>query len=329
MIDFSGLKAIIAENNSFVISTHVNPDADAIGSEMALYFILDRLGKRVSVINHSETPDFLKFMDDKSLIKKYDSNEHNKIIDEADVIILVDLNHLNRVVSMEEKLRGSNKIKVCIDHHVDPENFTEYLYVHEDYSSTGEIIYYFIKAANLGEIDYNIALQLYAAIMTDTGSFRFNRTTPKIHNIIADLLEKGVDPQKVYSNIFEMGSLGKVKLLGRALNSMQVNENEKVAYMIVTQKGIEETGCSEADVDGFVNYCLKISSVKIGLLFIELKNGMKVSFRSKGDIPVNKLAAEFGGGGHLNASGTRLFDTDFNEYINKVVKAADKYIPEK
>jgi len=329
MIDFSELKAIIAENNAFVISTHVNPDADAIGSEMALYFILDRLGKRVSVINHSETPDFLKFMDNKSVIKKYDPNEHNKIIDEADVIILVDLNQLDRVVKMEAKLRGSNKIKVCIDHHVDPENFTEYLYVHEDYSSTGEIIYDFIKAANLGEIDYNIALQLYAAIMTDTGSFRFNRTTPKIHNIIADLLEKGVDPQKVYSNIFEMGSLGKVKLLGRALNSMQVNENEKVAYMVVTQKEIEETGCSEADIDGFVNYCLKISSVKIGMLFIELKNGMKVSFRSKGDIPVNKLAAEFGGGGHVNASGARLFETDFNEYINEVVKAADKYISKK
>jgi phosphoesterase RecJ-like protein len=197
-----------------------------------------------------------------------------------------------------------------------------------EYSATGEILYDFIEKTKIVEIDYSIAMPLYAAIMTDTGSFRFDRTAPRIHRIVARLLGKGVDPSFVYSSIFEKGNFSRIKLLGRALNSMTLDSSEKISFMILKREDLKETGAVDADVEGFVNFCLTINNVQIGLLFYELKDGVKISFRSKGDIPVNELAAEFGGGGHLNAAGTRLFNVDLNEYIEKVVFAAQKFIEE-
>ena len=177
MFGFSQIKEILENNNSFLISTHVNPDADAIGSELAFYYLLKRLGKTVFIINNNSTPYNLEFLDKDSVIKKYDKDIHDEIINSVDVIVVLDLNHLSRVVRMEESVRNSGKIFLCIDHHQNPENFSEFMFIDDSFSSTGEIIFDFIKETKLANIDYEIALPIYAAIMTDTGSFRFERTT--------------------------------------------------------------------------------------------------------------------------------------------------------
>ncbi|MCK5086828.1 MAG: bifunctional oligoribonuclease/PAP phosphatase NrnA [Melioribacteraceae bacterium] len=326
MLNFTLLNKIIAKNNSFVITTHVNPDADAIGSEIALSIFLRRLNKEVRIINHSETPYFLKFLDNKNVIEKYDESQHSSIIANCDVIITLDLNALSRTVSMEENIRKSKALKVCIDHHTDPEDFTEYLFIDPDLSSTGEILFDFIKESSGENLDYDLALPIYAAILTDTGSFRFDRTTPRLHRITAELLEAGVNPQWVYREIYDQGKQSRIRLLGRALNSIKLDETGELAYMKILNIDLNETGADEADVDGFVNYCLSIKGVKLGILFFEMDDEVKISFRSAGNIPVNKLAAEFNGGGHINASGARVENAGIDELINKVLKSAEKYL---
>ncbi len=323
---FEKLKEIILNNNSFLISSHVNPDADAIGSELAFFYLLKKLNKKVRVVNHSRTPYNLQFLDPEKVIEKYDETLHSNIFNEADVFLLLDLNQAYRIVKMENGFRNFKGIKVCIDHHQDPENVFDLIIDNTSYAATGEIIYDFISKTKIVELDYNIAFQLYAAIMTDTGSFRFERTTYKTHLMIAELLQFGVSPLDVYDKIYNQFNFGRIKLLGQTLSSVQLDNTQKIAYMIVTQKMLEETNTCEDDVDGFVNYCLSIQNVEIGILFFELKDGLKISFRSKGNIPVNLLAKDFGGGGHVNASGTRLFNITIDDIKYKVISRAKYYL---
>ncbi|MBU1100338.1 MAG: bifunctional oligoribonuclease/PAP phosphatase NrnA [Bacteroidetes bacterium] len=326
MLDFTSLLEIIKKNNTFLISTHVNPDADALGSEIAMLKILKHHKKEVKVVNHSSTPYNLEFLDENSLIEKYEPEFHDEYILTADVIIVVDLNHLSRIVSMERVVRESNANKVCIDHHLNPENFTEHFFAGDEFSSTGEIIFDLIKEHNFVPMDLEIANSLYAAIMTDTGSFRFDRTTPKIHKIAAELLEAGVVPHEIHDKIFSQNNFGRQKLLGYALSSLQLNDTKEICYMVLRSKDLENNGAIESDLDGFVNYCLGIEKVKIGLMFFELPDGVKISMRSKGKIPVNELAGEFDGGGHLNAAGARIFDVKLDDYLEKVLVTAEKYL---
>lgn len=326
MIDFQGLKDILINNSSFIITTHVNPDADAIGSALALFAILKKMDKEARVLSYSAVPYYLEFLDEDKVIERYNPDAHNKVISGCNVIIIADLNSLNRTVKMEQSIRNSPALKICIDHHQDPEDAFDYKFCGTEYSATGEIIFDFIKETGIAGLDYYIAVNLYAAIMTDTGSFRFDRTSPKIHRLTAELLEAGVNPTYVYDKIFDQSRISKVKLLGETLAGIQLNETKDLSWMVITKEMVERTGADEAEVDGFVNFCLSVQNIKIGILFFELKDGIKISFRSKGDIKVNKLAAEFGGGGHTNASGARLFNVKLEECIANTLKAAEKYL---
>jgi phosphoesterase RecJ-like protein len=326
MDNFNELKNIIEKNNSFLLTTHVNPDADALGSELAFYAMLKKLGKEARIVNHSATPYNLEFLDEQKVIEKYDAEIHAHLFDGVDVCVILDLNNASRVVKMEAAIRGFKGIKICIDHHQDPEDIFDLNVGGTEFSATGEILYRFFRQTNIVEPDNFIANQLYAAIMTDTGSFRFDRTTPDVHRMVAELISYGVDPVSVYDKIFNQFNFGRVKLLGDALSTIQLDETKKIAYMIVTKEMLDSNDTNEADVDGFVNYCLTIIGVEIGILFYELKDGIKVSFRSKGEIPVSKLATEFNGGGHRNASGARFHNVTIDEMKLKIISAAQKYL---
>jgi len=326
MIDFEKQKNIIQSNSSFLLTTHVNPDADAIGSEIAFYFLLKKLGKKAFIINHSALPYNMEFFNKDNIIQRYVEEKHKNIFNEVDVLVALDFNRADRTVGMEKAFRKSNKLKICIDHHQDPEEFVDHQFIDTDYCATGHIIYDFIKRTKIVELDFDIAEPLYAAIMTDTGSFRFDRTTAEVHNTIAELLKYGVNPEQVYDKLFDQSKFSKVRLLGRALNSINLLANNKIGYMTITQKDFEELGAIESDTENFVNYNLAIENVVIGILFIELKNGFKVSFRSKGSIPVNKLANDFGGGGHTNAAGARFFTNNMHEMIPVIISKAELYL---
>lgn len=323
--NYTLFKEIIVNHNSFLITSHINPDADALGSEIALYHILKKLGKQVFVVNHSDTPYNLQFLDEENIIEKYDEQNADRYFS-PDVLIVLDLNHPNRTKSMEKRINDFKGVKICIDHHQNPADTFDYIFGGTEYSSTGEIIYEIIEKTSLVELDNKIAVQIYAAIMTDTGSFRFERTSSRIHYIIAELLSKGVNPTQIYDQIFNRFKFGRIKLLGKALNSVSVDGTGKIASMVISKNDLIETQTEEADVEGFVNFCLTIDGVQIAILFYELNDGVKISFRSKGNIAVNKLAETFNGGGHFNASGARLFDVEPQNLITLVVKEAEKYI---
>jgi phosphoesterase RecJ-like protein len=326
MLDFSKLKEIILKNNSFLITTHVNPDADAIGCEIAFYLLIKKLGKEAYIVNHSETPYNLEFFNKGNIIARYDEILHKDLFNKVDVLVAIDFNRANRIVRMEKSFRESDKVKICIDHHQDGEDFVDHFFIDTESCATGQILYNFIKQTKIIELDYDLAFHLYAAIMTDTGSFRFARTTAEVHKIIAELLDLGVNPEEVYDKIYDQSKFSKIKLLGKALESIELRADGKLGYMKLTQKDFIECNAIESDTENFVNYNLSVENVVLGILFIELKNGFKVSFRSKGKIPVNILASEYGGGGHTNAAGARFFSDNMQEMIPVILSKAEQYL---
>lgn len=321
MINYNRIIEILKSNNSFIITTHVNPDGDAIGSELALAYFLQKLNKKFWIINHSPTPENYLFLDEENLIHKYNP-DFDEVILHAEVLIAVDFNTIGRTRSMMEIVEKSKAYKIIIDHHRNPQNFVDEIFYDIDEPATGNIIYKLIKTYNEDFIDKKTADALYTAIMTDTGSFRFERITSEVHLIVADLISRGVNPTYIYNKVYNEMSYEKLKLLGEAISNIKLEANGKIAFMVLDRKLIEKYVISEDefDVDGFANYCLSLKSVIVGLLFFELKNGTKVSLRSKEKFPVNSVAEKFGGGGHLNAAGIRFDGMKLVDVLPKVIK---------
>jgi phosphoesterase RecJ-like protein len=321
MIDYNRVLEIIKSNNLFIITTHVNPDGDAIGSELALAYFLQKLNKKFWIINHSSTPENYLFLDEENLIHKYDSS-FDDLITNADVLVAVDFNTIGRTRSMMEIVEKSKAYKIIIDHHRNPQNFVNEIFYDIDEPATGNIIYKLIKTYNPDFIDKKTADALYTAIMTDTGSFRFERITPEIHIVVADLIARGVNPTYIYNKVYNEMNYQKLKLLGEAISNIKLEADGKIAFMVLDRNLIEKYVESEEefDVDGFANYCLSLKSTIVGLLFFELRNGTKVSLRSKEKFPVNYLAEKFGGGGHLNAAGIRFDGMKLNEVLPRVIQ---------
>jgi phosphoesterase RecJ-like protein len=328
-MNFDILYDIISSKNSFLLTTHVNPDVDAIGSVIALYKVLKKLGKKVRAVNYSETPYYLEFLDDEKVIEKYDEEIHSNIFNEVEVIFSLDYNRIDRLVKMSDKFKVSKAIKICIDHHQDPEKVFDIYFCLTEYAATGQILYDFIVKKNIVKLDLEIAIPLYAAIMADSGSFRFERTTPELHRIAAHLLEIGVNPSEVYDKIYDECNFGKIKLLGDAINSIKLyGDKKELAVMIVTQESLKRNEALESDTDGFINLCMTINGVKAALKFMELNDGFKVSLRSKGEIPMHKFAGYYEGGGHKNAAGIRLKNEDMNKQMPLIIAKALEFIKE-
>lgn len=318
----------IARHTTFVLTTHVNPDGDGLGSELALARFLVKLGKTVSIVNHSPTPDNYRWLDPTGTIVPFlPERDRDKLL-AADCIVILDTNQPERVRSLQPFLAQSTSHKIVIDHHLDPHPFADEYLIDAAATSTGEIIYGLIAAIDPSLLDREIAQALYTAIMTDTGSFRFPRTRPETHEIAARLLSCGVDPTDVYVAVYENWTPGRMRLLGEILDSMTTAYDGQLAYVVCTQQMFKQTGTSEVETDSFTTYPMSIQGVRVGILFNELRDGVKISFRSKGAIPINLLAKEFGGNGHLNAAGARLFDASLDDTVRAVVAKAGPYLHE-
>jgi phosphoesterase RecJ-like protein len=317
---------ILQQNNSFVLTTHVNPDGDGLGSEVALAEWLAARGKQVHILNHSATPDFYLWLDPHRRITQFNPERDAAALANADVIIVMDANHTDRLRSMEPHVLTSSAIKICIDHHLEPQPFAQHYVIDADATSTGELIYRLLTLLDGGRFSPLIASALYCAIMTDTGSFRFPRVDPDTFRQCAHLIECGADPVAIYHQVYEQWSAGRVQLLGDALASLKTEYSGKLAHITITQQNLAQTETTEVDTDNFTIYPMNVAGVVAGILFLELADGVKMSFRSKGDIPINELAKEFGGNGHKNAAGARLHNVSLEETRRNVVQAAIKYI---
>ena len=318
----------LLQKQSFYLVTHVRPDGDAIGSQLAMGLYLEKLGKTVHMINSDPHPDNLGWMPAVDRIEVFDGSLGQRTrIDQADAIIVLDANASNRLGEVGTLIKHSTAPKFLVDHHTNPESWFDVSFVKDKASSTAELVYELIeKQGDLDLIDEKIATALYAAIVTDTGSFRFSAVVPQLHRIVADILERGnLTPAPIHTALYDTKSLASIKLLSRALATITLRYQGEIGYMVISQQMLRELQADSDETDGFVNYVLSVDSVKAGLLFLETAKGTKVSFRSTGDILVNKWAASFGGGGHRNASGA-FVKKPLDKTIKVVMDAAPRFI---
>lgn len=312
----------------FVLTTHINPDGDGIGSEIALASWLRDRGKQVRVINAGPLPAIYRFLDPRGTVATFDPLRDAAAIAGADVIAVLDTNHPDRLGSMKDAVLASPAVRVCIDHHLDPFPFASPILIDDSATSTGEMLYRLLYPGEEEPPSAEAAAGLYCAIMTDTGSFRYPRTGPATHEIVARLIACGADPVGIYAEIFERWSPGRIRLLGEVLAGLAMEYGGRLAHVTVTREMLARTGTREEDTDNFTTYPMSVAGVRVGILFLEIDGGVKISFRSKGTIPVNKLAVEFGGNGHRNAAGARLAGSDTAEICSRVLAAAEKYAGE-
>jgi len=320
---------LLSVKRKVVIIPHHNPDGDALGSALALYHYLIKKGHIARVISPNIYPEFLFWMcgNDQVIIFNKSVTEASTIISEADIIIFTDFNCISRINHMQQALSGSKATKVLIDHHPEPELFADLILSDPSVSSTTELVYRFISAnGDKNLIDKTIAECLFSGIITDTGTFSYNSSEPETFNVVSELLRIGVEKDRIHNNIYNTYSSQRMRLLGYCLNEKMVFVPEyNTAYITITQDELKRYNYLPGDTEGFVNYPLSVKETVFSVLFIEKKDHIKISFRSKKNFPVNKFAAtHFNGGGHINAAGGEYYSS-MEETISLFIKLLEQY----
>lgn len=301
MNNFNEITKLLEKNNSFLITSHKNIDGDAIGSELALYFILKKLNKKPIILNQDRLPRIYNFLPDSDKVHCLEDNYIN--IKNIDVGIIVDCTNFERI---EETYKIFKNIKniINIDHHNSNENYGDLNYIDSSASSVGEIIYDLIKFINLDLLDEKISTCLYTAIITDTGSFRYSNVSSKTFSVVSDLASQGIKPNLIADNIYNRNTYSGLKLLGKALLTLEVDESNYASWLTITRDMLNNTEANDEEVEGIIDIARTLENTEVSILFRETKdNKIKVSFRSKGDFNVNEFAGKFNGGGHPNSSG--------------------------
>ena len=305
------IKKILSFPKDIAITTHRNPDGDAIGSALGLYHYLNMLGHTVWIVVPSEYPDFMVWMPDVEKIIIYDiePERSQEIMERSDLIFCLDFNSLDRIDKVGELFADDKATKILIDHHLYPEHFADYTISNTDASSTCEMIFDFIEG--LGDkqmINRNIGECLYTGILTDTGSFKY-ATSAKLFRIVAQLLEVGVDDYMLQDLIFNSMTEKQLRLLGHCLhNRMEILEEFRTGIITLTKEDYTNFDIKRGDTEGIVNYLLKMKKIVVAAFITEQPTIVKISLRSKGDFSVQEIARRhFKGGGHKNAAGGASF----------------------
>ena len=311
----------INRSNDFIVTSHISPDGDNIGSTLSMYNSLKKLKKNVYYVLDDTPPKNLEFLlKDVNILK---SNEFN--IDKFNIISL-DCGDRKRICLSDEIKDKAQKI-ICIDHHASNDKYGDLNYIDTNASSTCELVYNVLvaynKKYNIDLIDENIATFLYTGLVTDTGNFMYSNTHPTSFDMAKNLLLKGAKKESIIQNIFQSNSANYYKLLGEALNTLDIINN-KVACISITKEMLKRNIISFNDVDGITSYTRDIEGVEVGILLKEKKdNEIKVSLRSKSYVDVSKIAQSFGGGGHIKAAGCTIYDSIENakkKIIESVLK---------
>ena len=319
------LKQILSLPKEITIVTHRNPDGDAIGSSMGLAAYLQKLHHQVKVIFPSEYPTSYSFIAgvQRAMIFDLDPNAARQAIDKSEVIFSLDFNGLYRVDKLGESIQFSKTKKILIDHHLDPEPFTDIEFSDISASSTCELVFKLID--DLGDrhkIDPSMGESIFTGLITDTGSFRYG-TRPYTYEVAAALKQAGVDDYLLSDKIYNSQKVKHLRLLGHCLaNRMEIMEDYGVGIMWLTRKDYADFDIQRGDTEGIVNYMLMIENVKVAAFILEQPAIIKISLRSKGDISVQEIAQKyFNGGGHKNASGGGVYASlkDVKDRVRKVM----------
>ncbi|QZE15598.1 bifunctional oligoribonuclease/PAP phosphatase NrnA [Halosquirtibacter laminarini] len=322
-------KKLLSSFNKIVIVPHTNPDGDAMGASIGLHYVLTALGKSVTIVSPTDFPEYLKWTDvsKEVVIFEWENAKAKRVMRHAEMIVYLDFNDIKRTGSMENELVALNKPSIMIDHHPYPKDIAIYSFSDTTSSSTCELVVDFVYECGWKEsLCRTGASSLFMGILTDTGGFAHNSSNPNLYRVVGLLMEKKVDKDYIYSKVFHQFSANRLRLMGYAISEkMTVLEDLSVSYITLTKEELEKYQFQSGDTEGVVNEPLQIKGMVCSVLFMEKDGFIKISFRSKGDFPVNEISEKyFHGGGHLNAAGGRSNGT-LLEATQKFEKVIQEY----
>jgi len=329
--DWRDLRDIIANNDKFIFSTHLQPDADGLGSELGLARYLVSLNKTVHILNPSPLRVNLEFLPKQHEVQVYDSVDHQNILKETDVFIAFDIGHYSRLKTLGEDLSAMDITKISIDHHPGDKSQFDIVFDHPTASSTGVLIYDLLNSMDSAVTsNEDIALPLYAAMMSDTGNFRFNNTDPETLNAAADLVASGVKPYELYVHLYEdLNTPGRLQVLQYLIKEMKYACDGRLAWSMIDFEELRSLGAEPDDLNSLSDFIRSIKGVEVGVSITQMAGqNVDVSFRSKGKIPINTVAQGFGGGGHAFAAGCHVdgsLQTAAEEVIKKCIETIEAW----
>tara|TARA_B110000881_G_scaffold221079_1_gene248761 strand:+ start:735 stop:1751 length:1017 start_codon:yes stop_codon:yes gene_type:complete len=324
------LKLLLQNKKNIVITIHRGPDADALGSALALSDVLKQLNHNVTVVSPNDYASFLYWMKGNNEVVVFTEQTEKaiEITNNADLIFLLDFNDLSRIGEYTETVRNSSSTKIMIDHHQEPNmNDADLVFSDTSSCSTAQLLFEILDGLSFKSmINKDVAECIYAGIMTDTGSFKYSSTTSKTHMVISELIDAGAENSKVHDLIYDNYSEDRTKLLGYCLNDkLQIFPELNSAIISLTEEELDRFNFKKGDTEGVVNYALAIKGIIFAVFIAEKEGKVKLSLRSKGDFKVNEIAKKyFSGGGHMNASGG-ISDRSVEGTVKKVIEVFEEY----
>lgn len=307
MSRWTNILAALETPGSIVITSHVNPDGDALGSELAAAAWLRRRGRTVHIINSDPPGARYQFLDPTRLCEPFDPARHDALLASAGVVLILDVARIDRLGRVGEALARCPAVTICIDHHVlEEEAPVDHALIDTAAAATGELIFELIHEAG-SRIDAEMALALYVAIMTDTGSFRYGNTSPNTHRIAAELLRFPIDTAGIFESVYGTSSAARLRLMGEVLATMDVRADGQIILLTVARDAVRRCGATSADSEGFVELGRTLESCRAAVVLSEQEgDAFKVSLRSRGALDIGRVARKLGGGGHPQAAGAVL-----------------------
>ncbi len=320
-LDWSPLSRLIAAHDRFLVTSHVRPDGDALGSSLGVAAILEHFGKDARVVNVSQVPPRYDFLDpDGSTIGHFGTTIMPEALADREALIILDLSSWGQLGDMADFVRSFPGPRLVIDHHVSQDDLGAIVLKDTSAESCGTLVLQAARALG-ATITKPMATALLTAIAMDTGWFRHPSTRPATFRDAAELVEAGAEVDAIYRLLFERNTLGRLKMMGETLANLKTDLDGRIAYAVVTLEDFERTGAIPPDTEDLVDFTVSLRDVEVGLLFIEQKRGgTKFSIRSRAGFDCQKLAGQFGGGGHKAASGATLPDP-LSDHLPRVLAA--------
>ncbi len=329
------VRDLLQESERIVITCHMAPDGDAVGSSLGLLHTLANIGKEVRIVTPDRIPETLRFLPGAKDIVPYSKYTEfaGKLLNDADLIFCLDFNALYRVDRMKDALEQSKAKKILVDHHESPQDFTDVAISHPDQSSTSMLLFRLLCRLELfNMIDRKAATCIYTGMMTDTGNFSYNSNDPDLYVVIAELVRKGINKDDIYKRVMDTKKANVLKLNGYAVANMQLFPEHKAVLLTLSAEELKRYSYQRGDTEGLVNEPLSIEDVIYSVFLREDERHIKVSTRSKGDFPVNKICEKyFNGGGHVNAAGGEIECTldEAVEMFKTTLADMEKYLESK
>lgn len=320
-IDWTPLADLIETHDRFLVTTHVRPDGDALGSEVGMAGLLRQKGKDVRVVNSSPTPPRYDFLDpDGMLFEHFHHAVQPGELADREVAVILDLSAWNQLGDMEEFIRGFRGPRAVIDHHLSQDDLGATFFKDTEAEATGTLVLQAVRSLGAA-LTPEVATGLLTAIAMDTGWFRHSNTRAGTMLAAAELMEAGASADRIYRQLFERNTLGRLRLMGETLVNLRTELGGRLAYAAVGLETLLRTGAIPPDTEDLVDFTVSLRGVEIGLLFIEqARGGVKVSFRTRTDVDCSRLARQFGGGGHRAAAGATIM-APMPEVLDRVLRA--------